>query len=349
MRYSRFRSAMLGIEPQRRNRVTKPTAKKKKTAAASTSKRKNGDGETEHASANSDNSPAKTIKLERLSPTPQGRLVPTPTVAATPAIRSEIDTVKVKKERAASSTPTTGIMSMPRTPIDTPLFSSMMHSHRQSPTPAPQPAYNHTMRLLTPCSDHQSPVSVQAQESDALMHHNLNQGFMTAAHSNPLSNNHDFHQHHHHNNQSQAQSPYDHHTHHFDAAVASASSPWGHSHMSQSSPASVSLYSPTTPAFGYPAAAAATNCDHAHPQHTRYSQQQQTPDEHNLGLMGISMGLPMNAIIMNLGATNIGQFDFNNMVMQAPRTSMSPTPTHPIKGEDTTSSPHWATMDAGFV
>ncbi|KAK0741698.1 hypothetical protein B0T21DRAFT_359961 [Apiosordaria backusii] len=363
MRYSRFRSAMLGIEPQRRNRVTKPSATKKKktTAGASTTKKGDGDGETQDTPINSDNpSATKKIKLEKLSPSPQSpqqqamTVMPTPTATATPAIRSEIDTVKIKQERSVPSPPTTGAMSMPGTPIDTSPFANMMHPHRQSPTPTSQTGYGHTMRLLTPCSDHQSPVSVQAQASDLLMHHNLTQGFMTATHSSPLSSNHDFHhQHHHHGSQSQTQSPYDHHTRHFDTAVASASSPWGHSHLSQSRAPSVSMYSPTTPVFGYPASsAAATNCDHTHSQHTQhsqYSQQQQTQGEHSLGLMGIGMGLPMNTMNMNLGGMNMGQIDFNNMVMPTQRASMSPVPTHPIKGENTAGSPHWGTMDAGFV
>ncbi|KAK4205635.1 hypothetical protein QBC40DRAFT_291662 [Triangularia verruculosa] len=354
MRYSRYRSQVLGIEPQRRNKVTKTSAAKKKKAgaASSTVKKEDGNKETEDTPANPDGPAAtKKIKLERLSPEPQSSRVPTTTMATTSAIRSDTDIVKIKQERTAPSPPTTSTVSMPGTPIDTPHFSGMMQSHRQSPTPVTQPGY--TMRLLTPCSDHQSPVSVQAQTSDVLMHHNLNQGFMTATptHSSPLSNSHEFHHHHHHHgSQSQAQSPYDHHAHHFDTAVASGSSPWGHSHMSQSSPASASMYSPTTPAFGYALpTAAATNCDHAHSQHTQYSQQQQTQDEHNLGLMGIGMGLPMNSMNMNLGGMNMGQMDFNNMVMQAQRTSMSPPPAPPIKGEVNTSSPHWGTMDAGFV
>ncbi|KAK0670065.1 hypothetical protein QBC41DRAFT_318731 [Cercophora samala] len=358
MRWSRFRSAMLGIEPQKRSRVTKPTGKKKKTTAASTSKKEAGDGDTENTPANSDHPPAKKIKLEILSPAPTNPQLPTPKTAAIPAGGFEPDEVKIKKERTASSTPLTTTMSMPGTPIDTPLFSNMMHPHRQSPTPIPQPAHNHTMRLLTPCSDHQSPVSVQAQAPDVLMHHSLNQNFMTATHNSPMNNNHDFHQHHH---RSEAPSPYNHHPHHFDTA----SSPWGHtSHIgSQNSPASVSMYSPTTtsPAFGFSpsssatAAAAATNCDHAHShsQHTQFSQQQQqqTQDEHNLGLM--EMGMSINTMNMNLAGMNTGQFDFNNMVMhQGTRTSTSPSPVHPIiKGEHASSSggPQWGTMDAGFV
>ncbi|VBB83813.1 Putative protein of unknown function [Podospora comata] len=347
MRYSRFRSAMLGIEPQKRNRVTKPTARKKKTTAASTSQKEAGDGDTQDTPTKPDNPPAKKIKVERLSPKPANPQLPSPKSDAIPASTFEIETVRIKKERTASSTPTTATMSMPGTPIDTPLFSNMIHSHRQGPTPIPPPAHNHTMRLLTPCSDHQSPMSVQAQASDVLMHHNLNQNFMTAAHSSPLSNTHDFHQHHH---QSQTQPPYDHHTHHFDTA----SPTWGHtSHMSQNSPASVSMYSPTNTtatAFGYSPSAAAHDHTHSHSQHTQFSQQQQTQEERNLGLMGMGMGMGMNTMNMNLAGMDTGQFDFNNMVMhQGLRTSVSPSPAHPIKAEHASGSPQWGAMDGGFV
>ncbi|KAH8677997.1 hypothetical protein BX600DRAFT_431310 [Xylariales sp. PMI_506] len=90
MRYSRFRSAMLGLEPQRRNRTAKEKANSNRvTKSKKDPKAKKDDGVKSEVAAESPNTadspepPATKVKREITLPAYDNRMTPTP-MASTP-------------------------------------------------------------------------------------------------------------------------------------------------------------------------------------------------------------------------------------------------------------------------
>ncbi|KAK4133011.1 hypothetical protein BT67DRAFT_450717 [Trichocladium antarcticum] len=177
MRYSRFRAAMLGLEPQRRNRTNpdKSRASKRKKRDSVAAKKEepgalsNGNDKIKSERA-ADTTP--NIKLERRGNTPPAQppaqMMPTPSMVKTepglahysqhgPSLFSAAGPPQIKQERSgmpvhSPSMPSPSPFTIPTTTTPTPTltptstttttaaFTDMHHPRMQ-------------MRMLTPCSD----------------------------------------------------------------------------------------------------------------------------------------------------------------------------------------------------
>ncbi|KAL2018649.1 hypothetical protein VTK56DRAFT_552 [Thermocarpiscus australiensis] len=174
MRYSRFRAAMLGLEPQRRNRTSanKSRVSKKKKEDSVKPKKEEGDsssGDGKVKIENTTDTKATTVKSERRSVTTQQP--PAPSQPPAPMTRPEM-MMKTEPGLAHYSHHTQPLVSasprikQERIPINPPVTEASASASAFSiaapitPNPSSTPtAYGNDvhsrmhMRLLTPCSD----------------------------------------------------------------------------------------------------------------------------------------------------------------------------------------------------